>query len=159
MNFETFIEEKNICSSQSNSKIKISNKLDKELIVSSIGDAINELNEILEDISKNINLKTSPNKINNLLYYSFIMLIDELEYIKSYIAKIEESIDISVFDTAKKLNDSIVNLIGHRKDILFKIIETTCKIQEYLIKWKKLFNETQKQEGDGSDCHDWFKEI
>jgi len=130
----------------------------KDTVRDSIKEAIDELNGILQDIAETIDLKHSPNRINNLLYYSLIMLIDELEYIRTYIEKIEESIDISVFDTAKKLNDSIVNLIGHRKDILFKLLETSCKIQEYLIKWKKLLNDTTKNMDTDGEM-DWIKSL
>ena len=90
--------------------------------------------------------------INSMLYYSLVLLIDELDYIATYIEKIENSIDIACFDIAKKLNESIVHLIGHRKDILMKVIDTTYKIHDYIIKWKKIVNDTIKME----DVEDLF---
>lgn len=106
----------------------------KENLVISISGALDELNDIIGELSKQLNLKRDTRNINSVMYYSLLMLVDELDYLLQYIQRIEDQIDIAVFDVAKKLNESIVNLIGHRKDILFKVIETSCKIHDYIIK-------------------------
>lgn len=121
----------------------------KDKLVSSVEGAIGELNGILSELSGQAKLGTDTTYINSMLYNSLLLLIDELDYIAAYIERIENSIDIAVFDVAKKLNESIVHLIGHRKDILMKVIDTTYKIHDYIIKWKKIVNDTTKLEDDG----------
>lgn len=97
----------------------------KDKLVESIEGAIGELNSIIQELSNQAKLGNNTKYINSMLYNSLVLLIDELDYIAKYIERIENSIDNACFDIAKKLNESIVNLIGHRKDIIFKVIETT----------------------------------
>jgi hypothetical protein len=121
----------------------------KDRLVNSVEGAIAELNGILAELSSKTKLGADTTYINSMLYNSLLLLIDELDYIARYIERIENSIDLAVFDVAKKLNESIVHLIGHRKDILMKVIDTTYKIHDYIIKWKKIVNDTTKLEDDG----------
>lgn len=97
----------------------------KDKLKESIEGAIDELNTIVNELSSKAKLGGNTKHINGMLHNSLVLLIDELDYIANYIQQIENHIDMAVFDIAKKLNESIVNLIGHRKDIIFKIIETT----------------------------------
>jgi len=124
----------------------------KDLLANSLSGAIGELNGIVGELSSQAKMGNDTSHINSMLYYSLVLLIDELDYIATYIEKIENSIDIACFDIAKKLNESIVHLIGHRKDILMKVIDTTYKIHDYIIKWKKIVNDTVKME----DVEDLF---
>ena len=115
----------------------------KDTLCQSVNGAIEELNSIVGVLSSQANMRDTS-YINSMLYNSLVMLIDELDYIAGYIERIENNIDMAVFDIAKKLNESIVQLIGHRKDILFKVIECTYKIHDYIIKWKRIANDTAK---------------
>ena len=134
---------------------KHSNTSAKKQLINSINGAIEELNDIIGEITKQIHLKRDIKNINSIMYYSLLMLVDELDYLLQYIEKIESQIDIAVFDTAKKLNETIVNLIGHRKDILFKVIETSCKIHDYILKQKKIANDSESS--DDGDSESWFE--
>jgi hypothetical protein len=116
----------------------------KECLVKSIEGAVKDLDRIVNELSSQAKLGNDTSHINSMLYNSLLMLIDELDYIGGYIERIENSIDMACFDVAKKLNEAIVHLIGHRKDILFKVIETTYKIHDYIIKWKRIVNDTNK---------------
>jgi len=106
----------------------------RDKLCQSITGAIGELNQILSELSGKAKLGNDTSHINSMLYNSLILLIDELDYVAQYIEKIEGNIDMACFDIAKKLHESIVHLIGYRKDILFKVIETTYKIHDYIIK-------------------------
>lgn len=122
----------------------------KDRLTHSVNGAICELNQIVGALSSQAKLGSDTSYINDMLYNSLILLLDELDYIAGYIERIENQIDIACFDIAKKLNESIVHLIGHRKDILFKVIETTYKIHDYILKWKRIVNDTMKME-DGEE--------
>jgi hypothetical protein len=106
----------------------------KDRLCDSVNGAIGDLNKIVSELSNQARIGTDTTYINSMLYNSLLLLIDELDYIAEYITRVEDQIDTAVFDIAKKLNESIVHLIGHRKDILFKIIETTYKIHDYIIR-------------------------
>lgn len=113
---------------------KVITQTTKDRLVHSVNGAIGELNHIVSGLSSQAKLGGDTSYINAMLYNSLILLLDELDYIADYIERIENQIDIACFDIAKKLNESIVHLIGHRKDILFKVIETTYKIHDYILK-------------------------
>lgn len=137
---------------------KVITRTTKEKLIQSVNGAISELDRIVGELSTQAHMGNDMSYINSMLYNSLLMLIDELDYIAGYIERIENSIDMACFDVAKKLNESIVHLIGHRKDILFKVIETTYKIHDYIIKWKRIVNDTLKADlsGDGDD-KDWLE--
>lgn len=123
----------------------------KERLIQSVNGAIKDLDRIVGDLANKAKMGQDTSNLNSMLYNSLLMLIDELDYIAGYIEKIENNIDMAMFDTAKKLNESIVHLIGHRKDILFKVIETSYKIHDYIIKWKRIVNDTMKADLDQND--------
>lgn len=140
------------------SRQKAITRTTKERLVQSVNGAVTELDRIVGELSNQAKMSNDMSYINSMLYNSLLMLIDELDYIAGYIERIESNIDMACFDVAKKLNESIVHLIGHRKDILFKVIETTYKIHDYIIKWKRIVNDTLKaDDGSGDEDRDWLE--
>lgn len=133
-------------------------KTSKKLLCESVNNAVNELTMIVNELTSQAKLGNDTSAINSLLFNSLILLIDELDFIAGYIERIENSIDMACFDVAKKLNESIVNLIGHRKDILFRVIETSYKIHDYIIKWKRIANDTLKMDLDDDTEQDYMEQ-
>lgn len=129
----------------------------KERLAQSVQGAIGELNQIVGALSSQAKLGSDTSYINAMLYNSLILLLDELDYIADYVQRIENQIDTACFDIAKKLNESIVHLIGHRKDILFKVIETTYKIHDYILKWKRIVNDTMKMDDGEEGTQDYIE--